>query len=49
VVHFEEVEVVGGQRGGGEEGEEGERKWEKMEKDDKEKIGVEKGNGAIEG
>jgi hypothetical protein len=40
-VHFEEIEVVGGE--GGEEGEEGERKGEKMERDEKEKIGVEKG------
>jgi hypothetical protein len=44
VVHFEEVEVVGLQRGRGrEQGEEGERKGEKMEGDEKEKTGVEKG------
>jgi hypothetical protein len=34
-VHFEEVKVVGGERGGGKEGEEG----EKMERDEKEKLG----------
>jgi hypothetical protein len=45
VIHFEKVEVVGG----GEECEEGERKGEEMERDEKEKIGVEKESGAIDG
>jgi hypothetical protein len=42
VVHFEEVQIVGGEGRGGEEGEEEERKVEKIERDEKEKIGVEK-------
>jgi hypothetical protein len=42
VVHFEEVEVMGTEGGGGEESKEGESKGEKMERDEK-KIGVEKG------
>jgi hypothetical protein len=45
VVHFEEIKEVRGEREKGKiEGEEGERKEEKMERDEKENIGVEKGN-----
>jgi hypothetical protein len=49
VVHFEEVEVMGGGRGGGEKNKEGERKLEKVERDEKERLGWRKESGAIEG
>jgi hypothetical protein len=39
VVHFEEVEVVGGERGGGKECKEGKRKGQILERDEKEKLG----------